>query len=102
MEWLYKGDIFTEEMVDNHVGFVYTVTDLLNGKKYIGKKLFSKAGYKQVNGKKKKIRKQSDWANYYGSCEELCERVKLHGPEHFRENPPPLQEQIRSNISGVT
>jgi hypothetical protein len=47
------------------------------------KKLFSKAGYKQVNGKRKKIRKASDWENYFGSNDELNENVAKLGKELF-------------------
>jgi hypothetical protein len=82
--WLYNGVEVTEEQTAGYIGFVYIITDLLNGKRYVGKKLFSKAGYKQVKGKRKKIRKPSDWETYFGSCQELNDRVSSLGPNVFK------------------
>lgn len=65
------------------VGFVYEIQNKTNNKYYIGKKLFTKAGYKQIKGKKKKIRKESNWKDYYGSNAELIEDVKKHGKHNF-------------------
>ena len=38
--WTYKGNVFTSEMLEDYVGFVYVVTESDTGKKYIGKKSF--------------------------------------------------------------
>jgi hypothetical protein len=65
------------------VGFVYEIQNKVDSKYYIGKKLFTKAGYKQVKGKRKKIRKESTWKEYYGSSAELLEDVKKHGKHNF-------------------
>jgi hypothetical protein len=68
------------------------ITNTVNNKKYIGKKLakFSKTTYKTIklkNGKKKrkKIRSKvdSDWQTYYGSNKELQEDVTKLGAEQF-------------------
>ena len=83
--WLYKTREFTDENIGDAVGFVYCITNVLNGRKYIGKKLFTKAGRKQVKGKVKKIRKQSDWQDYYGSNEELKKDVEELGKDKFLE-----------------
>lgn len=82
--WLYKTREFTDENIGDAVGFVYCITNVLNGRKYIGKKLFTKAGRKQVKGKVKKIRKQSDWQDYYGSNEELKKDVAKLGADNFK------------------
>lgn len=82
--WFYKGKEFTDENIGNSFGFIYIITNLTNNRKYIGKKFFTKAGQKQVKGKKKKIRKSSDWMNYYGSNEELKKDVILYGSENFQ------------------
>jgi hypothetical protein len=82
--WFYQNKELSEEQTEGYVGFVYLITNLQSGRKYIGKKLFTKAGYKTVKGKKKKIRKVSDWASYYGSNEELKNEVKLFGESLFR------------------
>lgn len=79
--WIYEGQEFTDAEIS--VGFVYMITNLVTGRRYIGKKLFTKAATKQVKGKKKKIRKPSDWQQYYGSNKELVEDVKTHGAENF-------------------
>jgi hypothetical protein len=74
------------------VGFVYIITNLVSGRKYIGKKLakFSKTTYRVVklkNGTKKKKRVRSkidsDWQTYYGSNEELNRDVAALGADQF-------------------
>lgn len=81
-----------ESLPDDCVGFVYLITNLISGRKYIGKKLakFSKTTYKTVklkNGtkKKKKIRSKidSDWQTYYGSSPELTKDIQALGEENF-------------------
>lgn len=82
--WLYHNKEFTDEDIGDAFGFIYRITNLTNNRKYIGKKLFTKAGRKQVKGKVKKIRKQSDWLSYYGSNDELKKDVKELGAENFK------------------
>ena len=83
--WKYKNkDITEEEIPDKAIGFIYIIECLKNNKKYIGRKLLTKAAYKQVNGKKKKIRKQSDWLTYYSSCPALLADIELFGKEYFK------------------
>jgi hypothetical protein len=74
---------FTEADIGDNFGFVYLITHNQTGRKYIGKKFFTKAATRQVNGKRKKIRKSSDWENYWGSNKKLQEEVKLNGPEQY-------------------
>ena len=85
MTWYFAttADEFTEDDIGDNFGFVYIITHIPTGRKYIGKKFFSKAGYKQVKGKRKKIRKTSDWENYWGSNKELQEEVKKNGEEQY-------------------
>jgi hypothetical protein len=59
------------------------ITNITNGKKYIGRKYFTAAGYKQIKGKRKKVRKASDWETYYGSNETLKAEVKELGEHNF-------------------
>lgn len=79
--WLYEGKEFTDP--EAYMGFVYLIENLQTGKKYVGKKFFTKAGVKQVKGKRKKIRKPSDWDSYYGSNKVLQADVVQLGPENF-------------------
>ena len=63
-------------------GFVYLITNLENGKKYIGKKTFWERRKDKKTGRRKK--KESSWRDYFGSCEELIEDVKRLGKDKFR------------------
>jgi hypothetical protein len=56
---------------------------MANNKKYIGKKLFYSAKTKQVKGKKKRIKVNSDWQSYYGSSDELKKDVLQLGHDNF-------------------
>jgi hypothetical protein len=76
---------FTPEDAEGYFGFVYLITHSSTGRRYIGKKFFTKSKTKQVKGKKKKIRVQSDWLDYYGSNAELVEEVKGKEDEYVRE-----------------
>ena len=81
--WHYNGVEFTEDLIDKSFGFVYCITNLSNGRRYIGKKLFTKSGRKQTKGKIKKVRVTSDWLDYYGSNKELQEDVVKNGADTF-------------------
>jgi hypothetical protein len=81
--WLYNDIEFTEDMVGDWFGFVYLIENKINGRRYVGKKLFTRAGTKQIKGKKKKVRLSSGWVNYWSSSKELQEDVKKLGEENF-------------------
>ena len=80
--WLYEDKEFID--VEDYYGFIYVIENLINGKKYIGRKYLTKAGYKTVKGKRKKIRVESDWRDYYGSSTSLKEDVDHYGKDSFR------------------
>lgn len=84
--WIYNGEQFTSEMIGNNLGFVYCLTDTVNGKKYIGKKKFwSKITRPPLKGKtrKRKEIKESDWQNYFGSSTETQALVEEFGASRF-------------------
>jgi hypothetical protein len=83
LTWQYDGKDFTEDLIGNNYGFVYQITNLTNGRKYIGKKFFYSAKTKQVKGKKKKIKVPSDWQTYYGSSDILKQDVLQLGHDKF-------------------
>lgn len=83
MTWYYNNEEFTSDMIQNLVGFVYEIKNTSTGKKYIGKKLFNFRKTIIVKKKKKKVLKESDWKEYYGSNEVLCEEVKKLGEKNF-------------------
>ena len=84
--WYYRGDEFTSEMIGDYVGFVYVITNLNNKKKYVGKKLFnSTRRLAPLKGKtrKRKVVKESDWQDYFGSSDEVKTIVEENGRESF-------------------
>jgi hypothetical protein len=85
MTWYFhetKEEVTTKK-IEEYYGFVYCITEKETGKKYIGRKYFTKSKTKQVKGKKKKIRVESDWIDYYGSNKELLEEIEKKGKESF-------------------
>jgi len=92
MEWTYKDKVFTTEdadkaISDGMVGFIYLITNLSNGKKYIGKKtLVSTRRLPPLKGQKRKriVKKQSDWQKYYGSSEAVKTLVEEAGEDNFK------------------
>ena len=84
--WFYKGEVFTSEMIEDYVGFVYLITDKSNNKKYVGKKLLtSKRKLAPLKGKTRKrtVVKETDWQKYYGSSEEVKLMVEEKGADNF-------------------
>ena len=91
MSWTYENQLI-ELLPEDCIGFVYLITNVLSGRKYIGKKLakFSKTTTRVVklkNGtkKKKKTRSKidSDWREYYGSSPELSKDIAELGTHNF-------------------
>jgi hypothetical protein len=84
--WLYEGNEFTSDMIGDHVGFVYRITNKSNGMKYIGKKIFiSTTKLQPLKGKTRKriVKKESDWKSYFGSSEEVKKLVEDLGEDNF-------------------
>ena len=84
--WYYQDKEFTSEMIGDHIGFVYIITDKSNDKKYVGKKLFkSKRRLPPLKGKTRRRTKvvESDWMDYFGSSEEVKMLVEEHGRDNF-------------------
>ena len=79
--WYFEGTPFLSEDIDDNFGFVYLITNLQSGKKYIGRKYFW--SFRKPPGKKRKVKQESDWQKYYGSCPELKEDIKLFGKGIF-------------------
>ena len=79
MQWTYQGTP-VEEIPDNYIGFVYLITNLADGKKYIGKKTRP-----PLKGKKRKRKSlvESDWRDYWGSSEHLLVDVTHLGTAKF-------------------
>jgi len=82
--WFYKDKILDENDLIDYTGFVYCITNVTNGRKYIGKKLLKFTRHKKVKGKRKKFVIDSDWKTYYSSSIELQNDVKEFGEHNFR------------------
>jgi hypothetical protein len=84
--WVYHGRSVREYDLEGCNSFVYIITHLRSGKKYIGKKrLKRKITRKPLKGKKRRriARLPSDWRDYWGSNEALLRIVKRAGPKAF-------------------
>lgn len=92
MKWKY-WDIINPE---DNFGFVYKITNLTDGKFYIGKKVFwnnkkhklTKKQLAEQSGPGRKptheiIRTESDWQAYWGSNKQLLVDIKTLGEDHF-------------------
>ena len=99
INWLYKGNkIENIEDFSEHTpfGFVYLISNTVDGRIYIGKKflqhkktkkLGKKAMAEQIGPGRKKTKEvsyaESDWKTYWGSCKPLLEDVKRLGEDKF-------------------
>lgn len=83
--WTYKGKEVGDEDIEGYVAFVYIITNLDTGKKYIGKKNLHFTRSKKVKGKtrRKREKKPSDWKTYWGSNDTLVADVAILGEEKF-------------------
>lgn len=81
--WLYKGEP-VNEIDPKYIAFVYLITNLTDGRKYIGKKLTKFSRTKTVKGKKKRVSIDSDWQTYWSSSEEVKRDVKELGEHNFK------------------
>lgn len=93
MNWKYKG----EDMVaipEGNMGFIYLITNMANGKIYIGKKFFNFTRRKLLTKKDKLLpenkRKKyktvildGKWENYFSSSASLLADIEIYGKENF-------------------
>jgi hypothetical protein len=79
--WLYMERTFDSDSIGDYFGFVYCITNKSNQRQYIGRKYFW--SFRKPPGKKRKVKQESDWKRYYGSCPELKEDIKKYGKEIF-------------------
>jgi len=74
-EWININKI-----TEGDYGFVYKITNQLTGEFYIGKKTLR--SYTTIN--KKKVYRESNWKNYWGSNKEFTQHIKEVGKDNFR------------------
>ena len=85
MTWLYNEQTF-DETPEEYQGFVYLITELDTGKKYIGKKNFWKPKTLPITKTRKrrvKTRVESDWRTYYGSSVTVQNLIEEKGNNNF-------------------
>lgn len=87
--WVYDNKVIEsiDDIPSGSVGFIYEVTHIPSGKKYIGKKaLYHKKTRPPLKGYKRKRVEfvESDWKSYYGSHEEVKSLLKEVGSEIFK------------------
>lgn len=79
--WIYEGNPIEsiEDMPEGTFGFVYEVTHIPTGKRYVGKKqLMMNRTLPPLKGqkRKRKVIKEGDWKTYYGSQSEIKSLLK--------------------------
>ena len=80
--WTYQGSTFTSDDINDFFGYVYRITNIQNGRQYIGRKYFTQR--RKPRGGKRRVTSESDWKKYYGSSPELKEDIKHYGKNNFR------------------
>ena len=82
--WTYQGTTFTSDDINDFFGYVYRITNLQDGRQYIGRKYFTQRRKPRSGKGKRRVTSESDWKKYYGSSPELKEDVKRCGKSIFR------------------
>jgi len=100
-DWFYNSGFTFYTSVDmfptNCIGFVYEILNIKTGRYYIGKKqLYSNTKKRltkkeltqiETKGRKptfKKVVKESNWKEYWGSNKQLLEDIKTLGKNNFQ------------------
>lgn len=89
--WLYEGKLL-QEAPEDAFGFVYRITNLKDGKIYIGRKYFKQRRRKPLTKKQKAagrkrrkvIVKDSNWRSYTGSNDDLNQDIEKLGKDNFK------------------
>ena len=82
--WRFNGEIFESDHIEDHFGFVYHIHCKITGRSYLGRKYFW--SFRTPKGKKRKVKSESDWKKYYGSCPELKADIEKLGKDKFKRS----------------
>lgn len=95
MNWTYDNREMTSlnDFPTDCVGFIYKITNTINGRIYVGKKILLNSRRTAISKKEKAktktrkkfkvVVKESNWKTYFGSCKELQEDIKKYGEQYF-------------------
>lgn len=88
-DWIYEGQPLLEP-IEGAYGYLYAI--VADNKTYYGKKAFTHSTKKRISKReiaatktRKRVRRvttDSQWKNYYGSCQPLLEWIKENGKEN--------------------
>jgi hypothetical protein len=84
--WFYNNKPYVETP-EEYQGFVYVITEISTGKKYVGKKNFWRPKTLPITKKRKRrvrTRVESDWQNYYGSSKHLTEAIENTFADNYK------------------
>ena len=90
--WLYNGEVFESDHIQDHFGFVYRIDCDTTGRSYIGRKYFW--SFRKKKGATRRSKAESDWKKYYGSCPELKEDIKKYGKDKFKRTIISLHDSV--------
>ena len=86
-DWTLDGKKFTSDDIGDFYGYVYRITNLVSGHDYIGRKYFNTVrklnplkGFKR----KRKVTKETDWQENWGSSKRLLEDIEKLGKANFK------------------
>lgn len=93
MNWTYKNQS-EFEIPENSIGYIYKITNLADGRIYIGRKMLLSNRKKRLTKKEKLLPenkrktfkrdiKETDWKKYWGSSIDLLDDIKLLGEDNF-------------------
>lgn len=84
--WIYNGNAFDSEDIQDNYGFIYRITNTTNGYDYVGRKYFTTVKKRPpLKGKKNKRREtvETDWKEYWGSSPRLQADIDTLGKDKF-------------------
>ena len=84
--WTYLGKPFESEDINTYYGFIYRITNTINGHDYVGRKYFTTIKKRPpLKGKKNKRREtiETDWKEYWGSSPRLLADIEQLGKDKF-------------------
>ena len=90
--WIYLGEPFESDHIQDYFGFVYRIDCLENNRSYFGRKYFW--SFRKKKGATRRSKSESDWKKYYGSCPELKEDIKKYGKDKFKRTIISLHDSV--------